>query len=978
LSQEQFMEAISKRDLTRLFDLAATHTFEETFMKKFYRIVNEEVMAMKIEEMIKSFDYQLVTEKKIKLLMTLARKWGLIGIVEQLKVSLGKKIQQDNTIRSLKVSFEKNDLNEIRIMLMNAEILEIPETNTIVCDAKKRLPILLLEAQLRRDIKETKQVDELVEVTTTNSFKSLTFDQQQKLQTDIQDQKNKLEFQEKKVKWLNLIEAEIKILQKKIRSRDDAITGLSALDDLNKILRDVPSSTLKVPDSVFTTIDLVKKTVKSYYKKKCDQIRPELEKAIANKDEDVIESLLERYKDHEHESLRDLASQGQKFLDMCKKERELCLLLAIAMKVSKDPYKANSFYHVSKITHEANEFPKLEELNSKLAQELKNLYQSKKCEEILDEALLSLDPTLIKGAIEQARPYIQLREQINYAYKVMASNEEKNILISNKLDEALQDGDRRKIMKVIYAAKAFPNLKAKVTQSIEILKSDRYKIERETELYLLLEEKQHHGDHLDEFISLNAEFLTENELNIAKKALLNIRQREYSLIEMKSNLTKAIASRDKKLLASAILNAESITTDNKELLSVVQNAKDLLQKLNMGYVNKLKEELSNIDLDSDDEIGETGDGNMLRRIKQQTQSTTINRQTVRRHPLIDELHWEIQGLMSELSESDIVNLRWEIEMENPRAQQIVKLVVQVLSEKTQKRFLYGPVSLWEVFTGFKKSPLITKYLDFFTALDVVKKLPEAGKDNALAVLFVHYTLHKGVLLEMIQQVISDDVYISTCYLPDSIVGGLRHRDDMFSTLALLFQFHFKFDMTNSGDVLVAHPLARLKIVIKNIVGGFLIMDQSEGEKAKRNIINLIKKDLFEELMTTLTFGFYSKTIFGRYHIWDVIEESAKLKQVSAMDYGGILLPAIVARVSKLSDDKDIRFKLFLYAALNEKALADLLVSIFVSSPQIVTKYYAKNAIVSEVETFEKIVDLLTILTKLEFRFDLNGLIRDGL
>src|SRR5690606_20535009 len=106
--------------------------------------------------------------------------------------------------------------------------------------------------------------------------------------------------------------------------------------------------------------------------------------------------------------------------------------------------------------------PSLEEISIKLQNELKNLVLCKKAEDVLDDSLLSLDTTLIKSAIENARQYQSLKTKINYAYKVISSNEEKNNLISLKLDEALQEGDRKQIMKVINSAKGFPNLENKV------------------------------------------------------------------------------------------------------------------------------------------------------------------------------------------------------------------------------------------------------------------------------------------------------------------------------------------------------------------------------------------------------------------------------------------------------------------------------------------------------------------------------------
>lgn len=972
LVKEQFKEAIISRDLSKLFELSNTYTFEVSELKSFYRIVNEEIMSMKIEDMINSFDFRAVSEKQIRQLMTLARKWGLMQIVDDLKVKVNKKIQQRYAIESLRASLEKNDLNEIRILLMNAQNLEIPETEPKIIEAKKKLPVLLLEAQIRRDIKESTSLDHLIEIETTPQFKSLSFDQQQKLLMDSQEQKKKLELEERNARWFQILETEIKVLQKKIRSRDDSITGLNALDELNKILKDVPSKDVQIPEYVTQTIELVKKSVKSFYKKKCDAIRPDLEKAILTKNEEAIEELLVKYKEFEHESMRDLANQGQKILDTFKKERELVLLMSIALKIINDPYKSNSLVHIAKICQAAVDFPKLEKLNQKLQVELERLYRCQRAEEVLDEALLSLDSTLIKSAIDGAREFPNLKEKINNAYRVMGSNDEKVLLISNKLDEALQDGDRQKIMKVIGTAKLFSALKEKVQQAIEILKSDRYKSERETDLYLLLEEKNNQGDSLDEFISLNSEFLTENEINIAKKALFDIRKRDYSIVDIKHTLTKAIASKDTKLLAESILEAENIYTQNKEFLSLLQNAKDILQKLNIGFVSKLKDDLSTIETDSDSDAEHEME--LLKKIQKETKTITIQRTVTKRHPLIEELHKAIQDIMIELKDAKVIDQRWEIEMENVKAQKVVKILSDMLSDKPQRSFLFGEKKLWNIFENFKESQIIQKYIEFFNNLDIVKKLPEVGKEETLSLMFIHYTLHKGVLLEMIQQIISNNNYLIECYQPDSIIRNPKYRDDLYSTLSLLFQFHFRFDITQSQDVLIAHPLSRMKMVCRNVVSAFMIKDESEVEQARKTIIGLIKREVHQELWNILNYGFYNRTLFGKYHIWDVIEDATNQKKISAMDFGGILLPPTVDRINNLTQDKDIKFKLFIFSSLNDKALGDFLLSIFTKST--CEKYYAKNAIVFDEEIFLKIVDILSVFTKLEFKFDLEKLLSE--
>jgi hypothetical protein len=336
------------------------------------------------------------------------------------------------------------------------------------------------------------------------------------------------------------------------------------------------------------------------------------------------------------------------------------------------------------------------------------LQHSKKCEDILDEAMLSLNNTLIKNAIILAKNELPLKAKISYAYKIISSEEEKKRFISLQMEEALQAGDRLKIMKVVKAAKIFPSLKLKVNQSIEILKSDKYKFERESELYLLLEERL--GDPLDEFISTNAEFLSEDELQLAKKKLNEIRNREYSLTEIKNDLAKSISLKDIKLLEQSIRIATDIQTDNKEMLSLLKNAKDLLQKLNIKLVQDLKDNVESIQIDSDEEDEKLSSRSYLKQIKRETIAIPKPiRKTQKRNELIEEFHQSIQSLIQDIPNLKLTKDKFHVDLDNEKGQKVIKVLNKILSNETKKNY-FQPKTVWEIFSGFKDSALTQKVI----------------------------------------------------------------------------------------------------------------------------------------------------------------------------------------------------------------------------------------------------------------------------
>ena len=231
------------------------------------------------------------------------------------------------------------------------------------------------------------------------------------------------------------------------------------------------------------------------------------------------------------------------------------------------------------------------------------------------------------------------------------------------------------------------------------------------------------------------------------------------------------------------------------------------------------------------------------------------------------------------------------------------------------------------------------------------------------------------------QLLKDEKYLSECFEETSILRNPSLRDDLYSTLALLFQFHFQFDINSTQDILVSHPLSRLKISIRKLVESFMIKETDDFEEKKTEIISIINSSLYLELNTLFTYGFKSG-FFSKVHLWDLIEEVGELKKISAMDFGGILLPSAIEKVNQIAiersneDIRETKLKLFIFQGLNDKALGDYIESIY-NCTLIIEKYYTKNAVITQESTLEKVSEYLSLLTKLDFKMNLESLTKDG-
>jgi hypothetical protein len=273
------------------------------------------------------------------------------------------------------------------------------------------------------------------------------------------------------------------------------------------------------------------------------------------------------------------------------------------------------------------------------------------------------------------------------------------------------------------------------------------------------------------------------------------------------------------------------------------------------------------------------------------------------------------------------------------------------------------------------------------SLNATKKASSSDKkEQMLSLMFIHYLLHKNILIEVIETLLNDEKYLNLCYEPQSIMRNSKLIDDLTSNLSLLFQFNFDFDISDQqqNSILIAHPLSRLKITVKHLIEMFIVSRNENLNTKRKEILDFIKGQLHSEIYSIFIFGYNQGTVIsGKIYLWNMIEEACVVKKESAMDYGGIYLPHCVRKINKITRKKpseninDTKFKLFIIQALFDHSLADYVESIFHFN-SLARKRYPKKSIIYEKSNLLKMCKMLDLLSKLEFPFRTEILVQENL
>jgi hypothetical protein len=947
LSYEQLEEAIQDRDLKTLFLLYPLKTcFPEKFQffkpekisPSALRLLNEEILLMKIRSGIENCKTE-IEENEINELMKRARRWGLISQVDELSENLNYIIQKKKVLAQVSTAINRNNLNELELSVKGADILGIEITNPILKKALTIKPLLQLQAEMNREVEDIQKIVSNYFKTKKITSSMTKFEVKEELARDLSD----LAFvTEEKTK--NLAKMIKTIVQKKDSLLDEnpSYFESSSLDKDLKIAQ----------EEIELTMNVAKKYI---------EIEIEKWEEMKTKDEKIKEfelGLIEAKKTENDVKLAELLSQipdggkiNESLISECRtivkrktSQREFLFMVALASISSRKNHNAFGYRQLEHLEEEMknpdsrygkyqtaqllrktraknNVRKKIEEIESKLAAESR-----------LQTSLLTLDPLLIKSAIRHALNYPNLGEQVAFAEKVISSNDAKFNFISSQLNDAIRIGDQHHrviLTKIVKIASKFKELNEKVAEAKIMLRDEESKRIREKEVEELLENKL--ADELDEFLDENQEYFEDWRFEELKDALKNLRNSEtksgkktdYSIVEMRRRLNKAISSRDKERLSRIIKESEEYDINNSEFTSSLNDAKKILTNMNEGFLKDLQYSLDSI-IYEDESLTESTDALKI--------IDLISSTNIQENQLMKQLPEYLNSLTSKkLSKNDI--------------QQIVRFIYNLFSFKMLKP------DLWTLLCEHP-SKIIKKEIEKVKSMENLLHEP-----IALAYNLIHLSVKKKTFVSIVKELVTSD--LTEFYESDAILRNVNYRDYLYFTIGKLMSFEVK-----SADLSYTHPLSRLKYMSKCLIEQFKTSKKERNDAWSTQLSNLVFNYFSLEIISIWKFGFVAEFTFSKRNLWDMIQEVAAKRRKTSLDYGGIILPSLMDESLKKYEDPDDQLKYFIGLSLKYNALADVLQSIF--EVDTLKRFYKSFAIVADEKALDKMCDFAITLSKLDF------------
>jgi len=516
---------------------------------------------------------------------------------------------------------------------------------------------------------------------------------------------------------------------------------------------------------------------------------------------------------------------------------------------------------------------------------------------------------------------------------------------------------------------------------------------------------------LQDFISRNSDNMSKQLLKMANAKLNNLRRENMTPQELIEQINNACELRAKEELLSAIeigmkLLKEDIAEQSKSQiqLAIVKaktTIKEITNKENISKIRQLPDEYMKEAMEGDDmmelEINENDPFKLarkLRGVQGLTDYSSMSQEEKQKYlfevfqnksmnsdnELLQRLTYHVNKLRAfcEAKEGmDSEEEKYIVERDNVFGQNLIKVLYDILNHKTKKRFFYAPKDPYEIMSGLKTNgDFIVKLVDSFDSNELVKRLKKEKKTDALSVQFIYFLLSERAFMFVIENLLTSDDYLKECYEPDSILLDRRYRDDIYPLMSLLAMFQFSFTLKSSTDMLAASPVSKLKGIVRAIVHYFVsnrnetksnleLSGKEEWEKS--TIGTLIRTKLVPTLAEILNHKFKSGFL-AKYHIWQFIQDVAEQKRISAIDIGGINLPAAVDAVNSLTEnnlDNDFKFETFICYALNRSLLAEFFESIL-KDRALLAKYYEQYALVMDKDVVGNTIKYFEIISQLPF------------
>jgi hypothetical protein len=983
------------------------------------KIMNKAAILSRIKYAI---DHHLeANSKEIEDALDAALRAGFVTEVEEYKKIYELEIQRSVLPKQLEEAQKSHDVDKLLTIIESAKqtgiysntggdvtVFQKAEQNLQDYINKKRISNSIMEAiEEAKQTNKTSSLDALCKkhleshkwIETTPAYKAAN-----KVIEDIKNFRVEILKLNKAVDMLEpkINEKSPTLLEKKttdvIVKYIDRIDGVMIEKGLNLGKKD--EKIMQRAKEALATVNQIVRTIKS---EEASGLLKQLQQSIQNKAPESAQiKLIEDSKQYfEYNSeLEALATYTESKLQTISELKTL----------DNNVYSFSHVEHINDLMTNAERFDLMtSEIDTKLQLVYERIAKEYDIYQNLRSALDASDTHLVKICIVEAMDYPAMDEILSEAKLYLNKKRIEEITIRKNLEKALKTDDLAKIMDITNQAMAYPNLDQLVRKAQSKLRGDdisESKIEEDIERFIITGDAQG----LSDYIAQNENNIPSQLLKESKARLNKLRGESFTVEDIKQAMINATSTKDINELNVAIQNAEKMLLlgaderTAKSLNALLTRAREIQQKLqyteNIGMVKNIHDQFYRIDDEDED--------NEFHNIKDPKQFTALlkkgvlykntNSDAKKEHApteLIDRLITYVTQLRTSNADPNRFDEKlgkYRVQMHNKHAQNVVVVLSDVIAHKAKKRFFSQPKTPYEILKGLRK-PEVQRVVDKFEALDLVQELSQEKQFGSLSVLFIHFLLSESQFMSVLSHLLTSDAYMKEVYDNYALLRGVAYRDEIYPYLSILNMFHFEFTLSSQNDVLIASPISKLKIVIRNVVQYFVShKNDAQGnlktvgtESWNEALGSIIRNELCNALLAIVTHKFKASGFFVKYSLWQLIEEAAENRKISAIDIGGLFLPGAVHYINEhvyISPDQkknesELKFKALVCYCLNERALADVFETIF-KDHELLLKYYEmedsrnKKPLVMDSVTFKKACIYLKTLSKLPFDLYISG------
>ena len=328
LIKKKYEEALKEEDIFVLYQLSKEYQMTDELKPNYYKLMNENLIKMKIKEFIEIFDFKKESYEKLINCFEKGKNWGLNESMEELEIELLKKIQLHDCLNFMKNCSISTEIYSLTMAVMQGTNLgsSTKEENDLIENTKERLSELHKELKYRVDIQNIKTFDALNQFEKMKSWMEGTSKEaQERLKNDFEIAKIRIEKEEIKKNWSNLIQKELKSIKVILRDPQNSIE-ISILNNLNFLLTEKNENNFIFED--LNSIELIKsqveKRINYQYKTIFEILKPKIEKIFSSLNEIEIKKILKENENFPLEEMQNLLKKGK---EVKKKKRKKIFFL---------------------------------------------------------------------------------------------------------------------------------------------------------------------------------------------------------------------------------------------------------------------------------------------------------------------------------------------------------------------------------------------------------------------------------------------------------------------------------------------------------------------------------------------------------------------------------------------------------------------------------------------------------------------------